>query len=212
MTSSAWRNKIGSLVALSVLTLVGLACSSDSSSDDDADDDDPSSSSGSSTTSGGTGTVSEADCNSRCEPHATRCNLPAGACAQICSDKLTPAALDCIDALSCSAGEDDLEACKKKGGSGSSSSSSSSSSSGSAACIEMLHTGCNSLNNPSNCCADDDHSMVSCFGNNDGQGHAQCCVQKGGKCTDVSECCGYGAGDDTVKALYKCQSGTCTTL
>ncbi|WAS91791.1 hypothetical protein [Nannocystis punicea] len=61
------------------------------------------------------GTVPQADCESRCEAHATGCDVPEAnvsqICGGICGDSLTEAALQCIEALPCSAGEDELDAC-----------------------------------------------------------------------------------------------------
>lgn len=61
----------------------------------------------------------------------------------------------------------------------------------------------------STCCVDGDHSKVMCGGNNDGKGNAQCCVAKGEKCVDVSECCYYDGASATAKAFYKCAAGRC---
>lgn len=59
--------------------------------------------------------IPQADCTSRCEAHATACDVPEAMvsqlCANICADSLTEAAIRCIEALSCTAGEDELDAC-----------------------------------------------------------------------------------------------------
>ena len=208
-------HRLGWLGAALTTSVVAAACGGDPSSDDD--DEASSSSSGSSqpSSSGGQPAVSQADCQTRCAAHADSCGAPKDACEKICGSAITAEAIACIEALSCNAGESDVAACMKKGnGAGGSSSGGSSSSGGGSspggACVALLASGCNNFNNPSNCCADSDHSEVTCGGNNDGHGTAQCCVQTGGKCQDVSECCGYAGAADAVKDLYKCASGVCS--
>ncbi|MFY0535238.1 hypothetical protein [Nannocystis pusilla] len=64
------------------------------------------------------GTVPQADCESRCEAHATACDVPEAnvsqICGNICGESLTEAALQCIEDLPCTAGEDELDECVNK--------------------------------------------------------------------------------------------------
>lgn len=61
------------------------------------------------------GTVPEADCESRCTMRATTCMVPEGdipaLCDGLCGGSLTDAALVCIEALPCTAGTDEVDAC-----------------------------------------------------------------------------------------------------
>ncbi|MCY0994495.1 hypothetical protein OV203_45650 [Nannocystis sp. ILAH1] len=63
-------------------------------------------------------TIPQADCTSRCEAHATACDVPEAMvsqlCGNICADSLTEAAIQCIEALPCTAGEDELDECTSK--------------------------------------------------------------------------------------------------
>jgi hypothetical protein len=64
-------------------------------------------------------TVPQADCLARCEAHATACQAPPASVSQVCGDlcgeSLSDSALDCIEALPCTAGEDELDACTNEG-------------------------------------------------------------------------------------------------
>lgn len=75
-------------------------------------------------------------------------------------------------------------------------------------CIRLNGTGCDTLNNPSNCCTNSEHPDVTCNDNNDNKGHAQCCVAKDKHCQSSSDCCGYATNSD----LYRCSAESkCTT-
>jgi hypothetical protein len=78
-----------------------------------------------------------------------------------------------------------------------------------ATCIGMGATGCNTANNPSTCCTDAARPKVVCNGNNDGKGHAQCCVNLGDACATVDDCCGYAALDPATKSHYASSAGKC---
>lgn len=183
-------------IALTAGLSIAIACSSSESSSSGGDG------------SGGDGSGSQAasDCVDRCTALAQRCQQPADACAQQCQS-LTESQLTCLERAPCDIG--DVRKCLKDGsdaGSGRSDASTGKDSGG--ACKQLGATGCNALNNPSGCCTDSSHPKVACNGNNDGKGNAQCCVNQGDPCTNVTDCCGYAGASDQVKALYTC-SGTC---
>jgi hypothetical protein len=93
------------------------ACSSPSTT--------PTNSSGASGTSGSSQTsspsdstvVSAADCTSRCTTRSTACKIPAAqsgqVCASLCDGSLSTKALECIEVLDCSAGQDMISACQR---------------------------------------------------------------------------------------------------
>ncbi len=70
------------------------------------------------------------------------------------------------------------------------------------ACIESGRTGCNSGNNPSNCCDD----RQSCSGNGNAAGETVCCVAGNKPCSQDSDCCGYDSPDNK----WLCTNDVCT--
>lgn len=70
------------------------------------------------------------------------------------------------------------------------------------ACVASGNTGCNALNNPSNCC--DDRQM--CSSNSNAAGETICCVPFNGPCTVPSDCCGNDYSDNA----WTCIEGTCS--
>ena len=70
------------------------------------------------------------------------------------------------------------------------------------ACIASGRTGCNSGNNPSNCCDD----RQKCSGNGNAAGETICCVPFNGECTEDSDCCGSDSADNP----WTCVQGKCS--
>lgn len=137
----AWTDLVWLGPASAILVATALAaCGGDDGNATGDDDDDSTSSSGgassgaNSSSGGGSsgGAISAAECSSRCEARATECDVPSGQidslCTNLCSGSLSDAALACIEALPCSAGEDEISQCQRENPVGSSSSSGGSSS------------------------------------------------------------------------------------
>ena len=201
--------------ALSVAAVtMSFACSSTPGTEDDGD--------------GGSGpgatdpVVSASECGSQCEQKAAECGAPAGSatsqCDAICGRSPTKSQVACLLEKSCSvlarldSADDFDEACAKPSTPPAPTSGRDSSvaprDSGPTACVAIGKTGCSSLNAPSGCCADSKRPTIVCNGNNDGKGNAQCCVNQGKTCVEVSDCCGYAGASDDIKKLYRCD-GTC---
>jgi len=72
------------------------------------------------------------------------------------------------------------------------------------ACIETGMTGCNALNNPSNCCDD----RETCFSNGNQAGETICCVPGGDPCDSHEQCC----NSDNPTTPYQCINGECTIV
>lgn len=210
MTSSMLPRVFFSSFALGALA---LACSSTSTTVNN-------SSGGSSSGSSGDPVVSTQECTSACESKAAGCGAPAATatarCADVCGNQPTQGQLACLADKSCadlakldSAAQFDA-LCAKGSSPTSDGGTSTPKDSGPAACIALGKTGCSSLNAPSGCCTDTKHPTVVCNGNNDDKGNAQCCVNNGKACVDVTDCCGYAGASDQVKAFYKCAAGVCS--
>jgi len=101
-------NSLGAL-----LTAVALLACTSKHDDEGPTDSDGASVSGEASSDGET--VPQSDCLSRCEARATACEVPAANISQICEglceDSLSDGALECIEALPCSADEDALDGC-----------------------------------------------------------------------------------------------------
>ncbi|GEM_PF-5023048 len=69
------------------------------------------------------------------------------------------------------------------------------------ACIKQNATGCNSSNNPSNCC----NTNASCFGKGNLQGETICCNPVDKPCEKTTDCC----NDDNDIAPVRCQNKVC---
>jgi hypothetical protein len=143
------------------------------------------------------------DCASRCGAVATKCGYAASQCSLICPGA-PDAQLTCIEMAGCSMTA--FKACLNSMQPGDMASSGT----GDMAhmCIALTQTGCNSLNNPSNCCTDAIHTAVVCNGNSDGQGNSQCCVNLGNPCTQASDCCGHAASASML--VRCCPNGKCS--
>lgn len=177
------------------------ACSSDSSGTGSNSSPNPSSTEG--------GAALPSDCASRCEQKATQCGAPDAAqhCAELCPS-LTETSLACIETSSCDAASQCMEDSPTGGSDGGANATKDGGTTKPSQCIAVGASGCNSLNTSGECCTDSTRTKVVCNGNNDGQGHDQCCVDKGNACKDVSDCCGYAGGNDAVKSHYSC-NGVC---
>lgn len=182
---------------------------------------------GSNCTGTGGGNSATLNCAARCEAKLTGCGAPSSAvaenCPGICAMATTEAQMLCLEAQSCITS---IENVKRNcgfgtsgtgggsgsgggnsgtgGGSSGTGGGSSGTGGGSTACIALAQSGCSSLNAPSNCCPTSGRPDIVCNGNNDGQNHAQCCVNPGKTCVQDSDCCGHAATPN----LYACCPST----
>ena len=148
----------------------------------------------------------EQNCISRCTTVANRCGQPSDECSRQCGS-LTEAQLSCVERAGCEAGT--IKKCMEGGAARSDAGEKADGGSNSNACVAIGASGCYTHNAPSGCCTDSRHPTVVCYGNNDGNDNAQCCVERGDPCTKVTDCCGYGAAPDVAKPYFSCTEGVC---